>query len=191
MKSALPFAESSLPLFAGRNWPRAIGAGWALGVAVGASAAAILADTKISRPYRGVTLISRTEVKPRPLRMNIVRVDLTAPGPGFRLTRPGGPLDSVRQPTAEFPLQEAAQLAVNAHFHVSAATGLDAELVGFAMWEGKLLSSFEPQPVVPGGLDQGYAILPLADREVAPDGTFAVVPAEGLTADDGQKPSRT
>lgn len=71
---------------------------WALVVWRGA----LLAEEKISQPFRGVTHIERTETAPRDLLMHIVKIDLTAPGISFKLTPPGGSLETVRQTALDF-----------------------------------------------------------------------------------------
>jgi hypothetical protein len=117
----------------------------------------------ITRPYEGITRLERTETTPRRLRMQIVQIDLAARGLRFKVTPPGGSLDTIRQTTLDFLTQEHAQLAINAHFFVPyPATNLEANLVGIAGSEGLVFSPFEPQPVGPGYTDQSYAILPFA-----------------------------
>jgi hypothetical protein len=44
----------------------------------------------VRHPFLGVTHITRTETSPRNVTMHIVRIDLTIPGIGFKLTPPGG-----------------------------------------------------------------------------------------------------
>jgi len=62
------------------------------------------ADT-VQHPFRGVTYIERVET-----------ADLAAPGIAFKLSPPGGTLETVRQTTLEFLLQEHAQIAIDAHY---------------------------------------------------------------------------
>src|SRR2546428_55300 len=67
-------------------------------------------------PFPGITYITRTEMCPRPVTMHIVVIDLAAPGIGFKVTPPGGTLETVRQTAVDFLNQEQARIAINAHF---------------------------------------------------------------------------
>jgi len=113
------------------------------------------ADT-VQHPFRGVTYIERVETAPRALRMHIVKIDLAAPGIAFKLSPPGGKLETVRQTTLEFLLQEHAQIAVNTHYFLPwPSSSPEASLVGFAASNGTVYSAFE----VP---EQSYALTPYA-----------------------------
>ena len=117
----------------------------------------------VTHPFEGITFIARAETSPRPVKLHVVRIDLTAPGISFKLTPPGGGRDTIRQTTLDFLNRENAQIAVNVHFFVpypSAET--DVNVVGLAVSEGNVYSPFEPQPVGAGYVDQSYAILPYA-----------------------------
>ena len=95
--------------------------------------------------------------------MNIVLVDLTAPGIRFKLTGPSGPRDTVKQTTLNFLKKQHAQVAINCHFMVPyPSIDRNVEVVGLAASMGNVYSPFEPQPVGPGYVDQSYAILPYA-----------------------------
>ena len=113
------------------------------------------ADT-VQHPFRGVTYIERVETAPRALRMHVVKIDLAAPGIAFKLSPPRGKLETVRQTTLEFLLQEHAQIAVNAHYFLPwPSSNPEASLVGFAASNGTIYSAFEaPQ--------QSYALTPYA-----------------------------
>jgi len=116
-------------------------------------AAGLWAADAADRPFRGVTHIFRTETAPRNLHIHIVKIDLTASGIGFKLTPPGGKLETVRQTTLGFLREEHAQIAINAHFFLPfPSSNPDAWLVGFAASEGKVYSAFE-KPA------QSYAIV--------------------------------
>lgn len=118
-----------------------------------ARAAALWAADTVEHPFLGVTHISRTETAPRSLHIHIVKIDLTAPAIRFKLTPPGGKLETVRQTTLEFLKQEHAQIAINAHFFMPfPSAGPEASLVGFAASNGTVYSAFET-PV------QSYAIV--------------------------------
>lgn len=113
------------------------------------------ADT-VQHPFRGVTYIARVETAPRALRMHVVKIDLAAPGIAFKLSPPGGKLETVRQTTLEFLLQEHAQIAINAHYFLPwPSSNPEASLVGFAASNGTVYSAFE----VP---EQSYALTPYA-----------------------------
>jgi hypothetical protein len=131
-------------------------------LAVGLLVPARAAET-VTRPFRGITLITRTDTTPRGVRSNVVRVDLTAPGVSFKLSPPGGRRDTVRQTTLDFLRLEKAQVAINVHFFVPYPSDEpDADVVGLASSLGKAYSPFERQPVGPAYPDQSYAILPYA-----------------------------
>ena len=70
----------------------------------------------VDHPYAGITSITRTETTPRNVSLHIIEIDLTTAGIGFKLTAPGGTLETVRQTTLDFLKQEHAQVAINAHF---------------------------------------------------------------------------
>jgi len=108
----------------------------------------------VEYPFRGITYIERVETAPRALRMHVVKIDLAAPGLSFKVTTPGGPMETVRQTTLDFLLQERAQVAINAHYFLPwPSTQADADLVGFAASNGAVYSGFElPQ--------QNYALMP-------------------------------
>lgn len=107
----------------------------------------------IDQPFVGVTLITRTETVPRTENMHIVQIDLTAPGIGFKLTSPGGTLETVRQTTLNYLNQEHAQLAINSHFFLPfPSSSPNAMLIGLAASNGNVYSGFE-SPV------QSYALV--------------------------------
>jgi hypothetical protein len=115
--------------------------------------AGLLADQIVTNPFVGVTVVTRTETSPRPENMHIVEIDLNAPGIGFELTPPGGPLETVRQTTLTYLNQEHAQLAINAHFFLPfPSADPNAMLIGLAASNGNVYSAFE-SPV------QSYAIV--------------------------------
>jgi hypothetical protein len=117
------------------------------------------ADIVTTCPFKGVTLITRTEMVPRPVMMHIVTIDLNAPGIGFRLTPQSGPQDTLIQTTLDFLNELGAQVAINTHFYLLFGSN-EANVVGLAVSEGVAYSSFEPQPVQPTFVDQSYAIIP-------------------------------
>jgi hypothetical protein len=110
----------------------------------------------VQHPFRGVTYIERAETAPRALRMHVVKIDLAAPGIAFKLSPPGGKLETVRQTTLDFLLQEHAQIAINAHYFLPwPSSSPEASLVGFAASNGTVYSAFEAPR-------QSYALVPYA-----------------------------
>jgi exopolysaccharide biosynthesis protein len=125
------------------------------------------AETETARPYAGVTYVVRAEETPRPVKMHIVEIDLTAPGIRFRLTGPGGGRETVRQTTLEYLEQERAQLAVNAHFFTPfPSKDREVYLVGLAGADGELYSGCEMP-------EQSYAIVANAPAIAIDDGNHA------------------
>jgi exopolysaccharide biosynthesis protein len=122
-------------------------------LAIFACSSGVRAGEVIEHPFRGVTTIARTESAPRDLTIHVVTIDLTAPGIAFKLTPPGGALETVRQTTLDFLKQEHAQIAINGHFFLPfPSPGTDADVIGFAASNGAVYSAFET-PV------QSYAIV--------------------------------
>src|SRR5882724_12675645 len=115
--------------------------------------AGLQGSTIVENPFVGVTLITRTETSPRPETIHIAEIDLTAPGIGFKLSPPGGTLETVRQTTLGYLNQEHAQLAINSHFFLPfPSSDPNAMLIGLAASNGNVYSAFEA-PV------QSYAIV--------------------------------
>ncbi len=141
---------------------------------------AALADTTVSHPYLGITYTTRTNevVGKQTVNMNILQIDLTAPGIGFSLTPEGGSLDTVRQSTLGYLNTTGAQFAVNSHFFLPfPSSSSDADLVGFAASGGSVISPFE-SPV------QYYALVANAPAiNIAPDNTAGIVHADTGYAD--------
>jgi exopolysaccharide biosynthesis protein len=122
-------------------------------LAVCACSSRLRATEVVEHPFRGITMIARTESAPRRVTIHVVEIDLTAPGVGFKLTPPGGALETVRQTTLDFLKQERAQVAINGHFFLPfPSTGTDADVIGLAASNGTVYSAFET-PV------QSYAIV--------------------------------
>src|SRR4051812_13150701 len=90
---------------------------WSLALLFLASGAR--AETKTSHPFKGITLHQRTETSPRPLKINVVEIDLKAPGIRFRVSPPNGeaPGETPLQTTRDFLTDQKAQLAINASFY--------------------------------------------------------------------------
>jgi len=132
----------------------------------------------VEHPFQGVTSITRTEGAPRNVSLHIIEIDLTARGIGFKLTAPGGSLETVRQTTLDFLKQEHAQVAINGHFFLPFPSSTsDAMVVGFAASNGKIYSAFE-QPA------QSYAIVPYAPAiNIDPSNHAAIVHRDSRFAD--------
>lgn len=121
------------------------------------------ADRVVSHPYKGITYISRSETSPRTVNMHIVLIDLTEEGISFKVTPPGGTLDTVRSTTLDFLNRRHAQLAINCHFFLPfPSTDANSNVVGLAASQGNVYSPFEPQPIAAGFADQSYAIIAYA-----------------------------
>ena len=152
-------------------------------------ATGVEAQTVVTPLFPGITHIKRTEQyppfqcpgcpaptpNPRVARMNILLVDLTAPGVHFKLTPPGEnlpavapgattpnwpvvPFEVVRQRTLDFLNTSHAQAAMNVHFFApfpvpgGSTQGAYAYVIGLAASRGKVYSGFE-SPI------QSYAIV--------------------------------
>lgn len=76
--------------------------------------------------------------------MQMLRIDLDAPGISFHLTGPAGSRETVRQTTLAFLQQEKAQAAINAHFFLPfPSTDINSDLIGLASSGGNVFSAFE------------------------------------------------
>jgi hypothetical protein len=107
-------------------------------------AAPLWAQTRVTRPFAGLTYIDRAESLPRPLHMHIVQVDLTTPGLRFKVSPPSGSRETVRQTTLEFLRTEKAQAAINSHFFLPfPSQDTESWLIGLAASEGVVYSAFE------------------------------------------------
>jgi hypothetical protein len=139
-----------------------------------------------THPYHGVTYIVRSDLAPRPVTMHIVLIDLSAPGIRFKVTPPGGTLETIRQSTADFLNQESAQVAINAHFFLPfPSDDPDANVVGFAASEGTVYSPFEPQPIGPDYVDQSYAIISYAPAlNIDPSNAASIIHRDPEYADN-------
>ena len=114
----------------------------------------------IDHPYVGITHIVRRETAPRPHTINVIDIDLAAPGIRFKLTPPGGPHDTIKETTLGFLIHEHAQIAINIHFFEPWPPPTPdpgtADLIGIAASQGVVYSPFESHP------PKSYAINPNA-----------------------------
>ena len=132
----------------------------------------------VTRPYRGITLLERSESQPRPEHMHILQIDLADPAIHFKLSpaRPIGGSETTGQTTLDFLVQERAQAAVNGHFFefpLQADGGTN--ITGFAASLGQVYSAFESRPAL------AYAILPNAPALNMDEGNHAVIALRGTT----------
>lgn len=114
-------------------------------------------------PYLGITIIKDSLALPAPVdqtagtglgahtaNVNIVKIDLTAPGIHFKVSPDNGPAagETTTQTTLAFMSQENAQLAVNAHFfNFTTNAAVTTTLTGFAASNGTVYSAFEAAPL--------------------------------------------
>ena len=155
--------------------PFQLKAAW-LGLLLAAATHAGAVQT-VTNPWLGITRITESLTLAAPVdqtpgsglgahtaNVNVVKIDLTAAGIGFKLSPDNGPAagETTTQRTLAFMSQEGAQMAVNTHFFnfvSNAAQG--TTLTGFAASNGTVVSAFEPAPLA-------NALLPYALTADAP-----------------------
>lgn len=134
----------------------------ALVLLFGIEAGADAAQT-VTQPYLGITRIAETLTLGAPVdqtpgaglgthtaKINLIKIDLTAPGIGFVLSPDNGAAagEATTQRTLSFMSQVNAQLAVNAHFFNSTTnSAVSTTLTGFAASNGTVYSPFEAAPL--------------------------------------------
>jgi len=134
------------------------------------------ASETITFPFFGISHTDRTEASPRPLRIHVITIDLGNPTIRFLVTPQTGPRDTIIQTTRQFLAEQAAQLAINAHFFTpfpDDGTGTTS-LVGLAASSattGPHGHAYAPFERNLGGAFQND--LPALD--IGPDGTATVV----------------
>ena len=135
----------------------------------------------MTTPWLGVSYIDRTASSPRGIHLHVAQVDLGAPGIRFTLSPHAGSLEVVRQTTLEFLKQEHAQLAINAHyFGPWPATAADSQVLGIAVSDGSLVSTFEAP-------EQSYALLPHAPGLNIDRTNHASIVHDDLNLSDGRQ----
>jgi hypothetical protein len=112
-----------------------------------------LATDVVTHPFYGVELIQRTETSPRPNIINILQIDLNAPGISFRHSDsdPNPPLfngvpdETYRQTTRQYVTEQSAQLGINTSFYRLdfADPSLWTNVIGIATSNGHLYSPWD------------------------------------------------
>jgi hypothetical protein len=120
--------------------------GFALGLAPSAEMQA--ADTTtVAYPFLGVTHITRVGSIPnfpRNVKINVVKIDLTAPYISFKFTPHSGTRDTFRETTLQYLNETGAQVAINGAFFLPfPSADFNSALVGFAASNGNVYSPFE------------------------------------------------
>jgi hypothetical protein len=128
----------------------------------------------VSYPFLGVKLFHQVETSPRPLNINVVEIDLTAPGLGFQVTpkgpepRPigtnpgfsGQPMETIRQTPRQYANSAGAQIAINASFY--SAQSFDGVLwannLGLTASNGTAYSPWEAPPNTDNNFDDALNI---------------------------------
>jgi exopolysaccharide biosynthesis protein len=103
-------------------------------------------------------------LRPHSANVNVISIDLRAPGIGFKLSPDNGaaPGETQTQTTLSYLVQENAQLAVNVHFfNFTTNAQVNTTLTGFAASNGTVYSAFEAAPLAD-------ALLPYALTADAP-----------------------
>jgi hypothetical protein len=106
------------------------------------------ADTiTVAYPFLGVTHVTRvgsTPDFPRDVKINVVKIDLTAPYISFKFTPHSGTRDTFRETTLQYLNDLGAQVAINGAFFLPfPSVDFNAALVGFAASNGNVYSAFE------------------------------------------------
>lgn len=102
------------------------------------------ATLEISEPFVGVRHIHRVTTVPRELDMQLLEIDMSAPGLDFRVTNHNfsAPGETVAQTTRAFLTQQNAQIAINgAYSHYVSGANMDIE--GLAASDGFVYSTFQ------------------------------------------------
>jgi hypothetical protein len=115
-----------------------------------------------THPYLGISRTTDSFTLPAPAdqtgsglgphtaNVNVISIDLGAPGIGFKLSPDNGdaPDETRTQTTLSYLAQENAQLAVNVHFfNFTTNAPVNTTLTGFAASDGKVYSAFESAPL--------------------------------------------
>lgn len=114
------FKETTLRISTGSIASVFAAAAVVAGMIGGGFAPAAGAEEIVTEPFLGIRHIQRVSAAPRPIFVNALEIDLSAPGLSFRLTPqvdglPNGD-ETVTQTTRDFVEAQNAQLGINAHF---------------------------------------------------------------------------
>jgi len=157
--------------------------GLVLATAIATATASLLsagtadAAQTVTQPWLGITRTTDTVMLAAPsdqtpntglgahvANINLVEIDLTAPGIAFKVSADNGAAtgEVLTQTTLSFMQQERAQLAVNAHFfNFTSNAAVNTTVTGFAASNGTVFSAFEAAPLA-------NALLPYALTADAP-----------------------
>jgi hypothetical protein len=125
----------------------------AVALAIGClSAKPLRATEHISQPFLGVQYAERIETLPRPLYINVIKIDLSEPTLSFRVTSPGpdprpilggSQQETIVQTTRQFLDAQGAQVAINASFFATVFTGGWTNNLGLTASNGNKYSPWE------------------------------------------------
>jgi hypothetical protein len=128
------------------GFPKLRTAGLCVASAVMLTCASARAADVVTTPFRGITLHQRTETTPRPLRIDVVEINLSDPDVHFLVTPANGasPGETTLQTTRSFLTSQVgngARLAINANFF-GVVSGSFADNVDLAASNGDAYSRF-------------------------------------------------
>jgi hypothetical protein len=122
----------------------------------------------VTEPFLGVRYIFQTETSPRPLKIHIAEIDLSAPGIGFQVTPRspsypgpiinGSPGETNHQTTRSYANAVGAQIAINGAFYAS--SGNWANNLGLTASVGDEYSPWEAPPHNDNHFDDALHIWP-------------------------------
>ena len=135
-------------------------------VALAASAAFAESKVETTTPFKGVTLHQRVETSPRPNRINVLVIDLKAPGLRFRVTPSNGdtPGETNLQTVRGFLTDQKAQLAINCSFYALVEHKY-GDTLGLTVSDGEAYSPFTKYPALNISKDNVASIVRQADND--------------------------
>jgi hypothetical protein len=130
----------------GARFSRSRAAAFYVVCALAVTASRAHAADVVTTPFRGITLHQRTETTPRPLRIDVVEINLSDPDVHFLVTPANGasPGETTLQTTRSFLTSQVgngARLAINANFF-GVVSGSFADVVDLAASNGDAYSRF-------------------------------------------------
>ncbi|MFI4912605.1 MAG: phosphodiester glycosidase family protein [Sedimentisphaeraceae bacterium JB056] len=107
-------------------------------------ASVVMAADVVTEPFVGVTHIHRTLSSPRPLNINIVKIDLGAEGISFKSTPSNGDAagESNASKMTDFVNAQGAQIGINCGFFFWDSNAGGYDVMGYAASEGEVYSKF-------------------------------------------------